>query len=54
MFVFNILFLTHLWEVNIGLGNGLVLSGNQPLPEPVLTNIYVAIYGITRPQLINP
>ena len=29
--------------INIGSGNGLVLSGNKPLPEPVLTQIYVAI-----------
>ena len=31
-------------EVNIGLGNGLVLSGNKPLPEPMLTQIYVTIW----------
>ena len=30
-------------------GNGLVPSGNKPLPEPVLTQIYVA----TRPQWVN-
>ena len=27
---------------NIGLGNGLVPSGNNPLPEPMLTQIFVA------------
>ena len=27
----------HWWSVNIGLGNGLVPSGNNPLPEPMLT-----------------
>ena len=27
----------HWWLVNIGLGNGLVPSGNKPLPERVLT-----------------
>ena len=34
------------WQmsVRIGLGNGLVLSGNKPLPEPMLTEIYVAIW----------
>ena len=32
------------WEVNIGLGNGLVPSGNKPLPEPMLTQISVAIW----------
>ena len=30
--------------VNIGAGNGLVPSGNNPLPEPMLTQIYVAIW----------
>ena len=30
------------WEVNIGSGNGLVLLGNKPLPESMLTQIYVA------------
>ena len=29
--------------VNTGLGNGLVLSGNKPLTEPMLTRIYVRI-----------
>ena len=28
-------------DVNIGLGNGLVLSGNKPLSELLLTNIFV-------------
>ena len=31
------------WSVNIGSGNGLVPSGNKPLPEPMLTQISVAI-----------
>ena len=30
--------------VNIGSGNGLVLSGNKPLPEPMLTQIFDAIW----------
>ena len=30
--------------VNIGSGNGLVPSGNKPLPEPALTKIFVAIW----------
>ena len=30
-------------QVNTGSGNGLVLSGNKPLTEPILTQIYVAI-----------
>ena len=29
------------WQVDIGSGNGLVPSGNKPLPEPMLTKIYV-------------
>ena len=32
----------HWWSVNIGSGDGLVPSGNKPLPEPMLTQIYVA------------
>ena len=32
------------WRVNIGSGNGLVPSGNKPLPEAMLTQIYVAIF----------
>ena len=31
------------WEINIGLGNGLVPSSNKPVPESMLTQIYVAI-----------
>ena len=31
-------------EVNIGLGNGLVQSGNKPLPEPTLTKTSVDIW----------
>ena len=34
----------HWWWVNIGSGNGLVLSCNKPLSEPVLTQIYVTIW----------
>ena len=34
----------HRWLVNIGSGNGLVLSGNKPLPEPVLTQSDVIIW----------
>ena len=29
--------------VNIGLNNGLIPSGKKPLPEPMLTQIYIAI-----------
>ena len=32
------------WSVNIGSGNGLVPSGNKPLPEPMLTQTSVAIW----------
>ena len=34
-------------EVNIGAGNGLVPSGNKPLPKPMLTQIY----GVTGASL---
>ena len=34
----------HRWKVNIGSGSGLVLKGNKPIPEPMLTQIYVAIW----------
>ena len=30
----------HWWLVSIGLGNGLLPSSNNPLPEPMLTKIY--------------
>ena len=29
----------HWWSAIIGSGNGLVPSGNKPLPEPMLTQI---------------
>ena len=32
----------HKTLLNIGSGNGLVPSGNKPLPEAMLTQIYVA------------
>ena len=32
------------WSVNIGSVNGLVQSGNKPLPEPVRNHIFVAIW----------
>ena len=31
-------------QVIIGSGNGLVPDGTKPLPEPMFTQIYVAIY----------
>ena len=34
----------HWWSVNIDSGNGLVPSGNKPLPEPMLTKIPVTIW----------
>ena len=38
----------HRWLVNIGSDNGLVLSGNKPLPEPMLTQIYGTIWHSTK------
>ena len=45
----------HWWYVNIGSGNGLVPSGNKPLPEPILSHISCGhkAYGITRPQWVK-
>ena len=34
----------HLWLVNNVSGNGLMLSGIKPLPEPMLTHVYLAIW----------
>ena len=34
----------HWWSVNIGSGNGLVPSGNKPLPESMLTQISDVIW----------
>ena len=34
----------HWWLVKIGSGNDYVPSGNKPLPEPMLTQIYFAIW----------
>ena len=36
--------------VNIGSGNGLVPSGNKPLPGPLLKKFY----DVTRPQWVIP
>ena len=33
----------HRWLVNIGSGHGLVLSGNKPLPEQILTHHLVSL-----------
>ena len=40
---------SHLWCVNIGLGNGLVPSGSKLLPKPVLTK-FLSPHGHTRPK----
>ena len=54
MIIFDSIFAYFLWnctgidanksDVNIGSGNGLVPSGNKPLPEPMLTQIYITIW----------
>ena len=41
---------THWSLVNIGSGNGLVPSGNKPLPEPVLTQISATIWRHRAPK----
>ena len=40
---------TRTW-INIGSGNGLVLSGNKPLPEPMLTNYQWSLVAFTWEQ----
>ena len=40
------------WLINIGSRNGLVPSGDKPLPEPVLTKSPTA-NGVTMPQWVN-
>ena len=37
----------------IGSGNGLVPSGNKPLPKTTAAPISMTWYGITRPQWVN-
>ena len=41
------------WSVNIGSGNGLVPSGNKPLPEPMLTQICGHRVSLGHNELIN-
>ena len=42
----------HWWSVIIGSGNGLVPSGNKPLPESILPRSLTP-YGVTRPQRVK-
>ena len=44
---------TPLWEVNIGSGNGLVMSGNKPLLGPMLTQICIALLGQIELTLLH-
>ena len=37
-------------KTKIGSSNGLVPSGNKPLPETVLVQIYTTIHGLTKSQ----
>ena len=41
------------WCVNIGSGNGLVSSGTKPLPEPMLNQIYAAIWHHLAPNWVE-
>ena len=41
------------WGAHIGSGDGLVPSGNKPLPEPMLTQTYVAIWRHYGPSSLN-
>ena len=38
-------------EVNIGSANGLVPSGNKPLIEPILTQIYIPMESLDHNEL---
>ena len=38
---------------NIGSGNGLVPSGNKPLPQPMLS-FFMSLYGATMPHSLWP
>ena len=54
-----LIFFLQNWLVNIGSVNGLVPSGNKPLPETILTRFYIITwplrsYDITMPQGVNP
>ena len=42
----------HWWSVSIGLGNGLVLADNKPLPEPMLTQISFTIWRYLATYMI--
>ena len=42
------------WKVNIGSGNGLVSSGNKPLPEPMLTQICHYMVSLGHIELSSP
>ena len=46
---------SHWWLINIRSGNGLVPSGNKPLPKPMLTKSHdvLSLDWITRPQWVN-
>ena len=41
------------WYTNIGSGYGLVTSGNEPLPESMLTRIYVTKTPLSHNELIS-
>ena len=40
------------WYVNIGSGNGLMSSGNKPLPQPMLTQIVNIMMSLGHNELI--
>ena len=43
----------HLWQVKISSGNGLVLSGHRPSPEPMLTKVICQISRSHRKKTWN-
>ena len=44
----------YFWLVNIGLGNGLMPSGNKPLPEPMVILGAVSIRKTVLPGMAIP
>ena len=43
----------HHREIKIGSGNDLVPSGTKPLPEPMLTKIYVVMWGHNKKKTLH-
>ena len=40
-------------EINIGSGNGLMPLGNMPLPEPLLTQMYITVWHHSATMILT-